>query len=171
MEPTPSTPSATAGRSGYWRAATIFLALLLLGGTAGVSMYQQFVAQMQDLQLKLQRTAALQYVAVLLDDKGEPAMLLTQSSGDSFLQLQRLNGVEEGQEDSMQLWALSEGAPARSLGVLQPRLKTLRLPATPQSLDGVARVGMSVEAKGGVSQAQGPRLPYLFTAKVIRKAI
>jgi anti-sigma-K factor RskA len=172
MEPSPSTPPQSAGHSGYWRAAAIFLALLLLlGGTAGVSMYQQFVAQMHDLQQKLQQTASLQYVAVLMDDKGEPAILLTQSAGEGFLQLQRLSSVEEGPEDSMQLWALSEGAPARSLGILQPRLKTLRLPLTEPGLEGVATLGMSVEAKGGVSQPQGPRLPYLFTAKVIRKAL
>jgi anti-sigma-K factor RskA len=157
---------------GYWRAATYFCLLLLaLGSTAGVSMYQQFVAQIHDLQQKVQQTAQLQYVAVLLDEKNEPAMLLTQTSGEAFMQLQRLNSVVEGSEDSMQLWALPEGGAPRSLGLLTPKLKTLRLAATDQSLVGVQKLGMSVEAKGGVSDKQGPRLPYLFTGTVVRKAL
>ena len=170
---TSNSPSPTReGVSSYWRAATyVFALLLVLAGTAGVSMYQQFAAQLRDLQQKVQQTVQLQYLAVLVDEKGEPAMLLTQSAGETFVQLQRLNSVEEGAEDSMQLWALADSGPARSLGVLPPKLKTLRLPASEQTLVAGGRLGMSVEAKGGVAEAQGPRLPYLFTGKVIRKAL
>jgi hypothetical protein len=83
MASSASTP-APAGPRGYWRAATYACLLLLaLGATAGLSMYQQFVAQIQDLQQKVQHTAQLQYVAVLLDDQGQPAMLLTQVSGEA----------------------------------------------------------------------------------------
>jgi anti-sigma-K factor RskA len=167
----PSSPRP-AGPPGYWRAATIFcLLLLLLGITAGWSMFEQFTAQVRDLQQKVQQTAQLQYVAVLLDDKGAPALLLTQVSGESALQLQRLNALVEGGEDSMQLWALPDSGPARSLGVLTPKLKTLRLSADAQALAGVPRLGISVENKGGVSDTQGPRLPWLFTGALIRKAL
>ncbi len=134
-------------------------------------MYQQFVAQIQDLQHKVQQSAQLQYVAVLVDDKGEPAMLLTQQSGEGFFQLQRLTSVVEGSEDSMQLWAVPASGPARSLGLLTPKLKTLRLAATDRALDGVRMLGMSVEARGGVDERQGPRLPYLWTGRVIQKAL
>ncbi|RFO97475.1 hypothetical protein DIC66_06270 [Rhodoferax lacus] len=169
---TPPQPSGSRGHKGYWRAATYFCLLLLaVGATAGVSMYEQFVAQIHDLQQKVQQTAQLQYVAVLMDDKGEPAMLVTQEFGQPYLQLQRLNSVVEGQEDSMQLWALPASGTAQSLGVLPPKLKTLRLPATASALDAVSKLGMSVEARGGVTQAQGPRLPYLLTGSVIRKAL
>jgi anti-sigma-K factor RskA len=172
MDTTDSNSSQATANRGYWRAAAyFFLLLLVVGATAGVSMYEQFVAQIHDLQQKVQQTAQLQYVAVLVDDKGEPAMLLTQASGEAFLQLQRLNSVVEGGEDTMQLWAVPDGGPARSLGLLTPRLKTLRLAATDQTLDGVGKLGMSVEAKGGVSAKQGPRLPYLLTGSVIRKAL
>jgi anti-sigma-K factor RskA len=164
-------PQPSAPR-GYWRAAAIFLALLLaLAATAGWSMFEQFSAQVRDLQQKVQRTAQLQYVAVLLDEKNQPAILLTQVSGESSLQLQRLNAVVEGGEDSMQLWAVPVTGPARSLGVMTAKLKTLRLPATEQTLADVAQLAISVENKGGVSAGQGPRLPYLFTGAVIRKAI
>jgi anti-sigma-K factor RskA len=157
---------------GYWRAASVFLALVLaIAFTAGWSMFEQFTAQVRDLQQKVQRTAQLQFVAVLLNEKNEPAILVTQVSGESALQLQRLNAVVEGGEDSMQLWAVPVTGPARSLGVMAAKLKTLRLPATEQTLAEVPRLAISVENKGGVSDSQGPRLPYLFTGSVIRKAL
>lgn len=172
MEINDTTVTQSAGSGGYWRAATIFCLLLMaLAGTAGWSMFEQFTAQVRDLQQKVQRTAQLQYVAVLLDDKNEPAILVTQVSGESVLQLQRLNAVVEGGDDSMQLWALSATGPARSLGVMTAKLKTLRLPANEQTLVDVARLAISVENRGGVSDSQGPRLPYLFSGSVIRKAL
>lgn len=161
-----------SGPTGYWRAAAYFFAVLLvMGAAAGISMYEQFTAQLRDLQQKVQKTAQLEFVAVLLDDKGEPAMLLTQSAGDGYLQLQRLNNVVEGPEDSLQLWAQAEVGPPQSLGVLPSKLKTARLPASEQTLAGAGRLGLSVESKGGVAQGQGPRLPYLFSGSVIRKAL
>ena len=61
---------------GYWRSAAIFCFLvLLLAATASISMFEQFSAQLRDLQQKVQKTAQLQYVAVLLDDKQAPALL------------------------------------------------------------------------------------------------
>ena len=172
MDSLDTSAAPSGGPRGYWRAATIFcLLLLLLGTTAGWSMFEQFKAQVGDLQHKLQQTAQLQYVAVLLDDKGEPALLLTQVSGASDLQLQRLNAVVEGSEDSLELWALPEGGAARSLGVLSPKLKTLRLGASAQTLAGEPRLGISVEKKGGAIDGRAPRLPYLFTGTVIRKAL
>ena len=162
----------SSGPLGYWRAATIFcLLLLVLGGTAGWSMFEQFTAQVLDLQQKVQRTAQLQYVAVLLDEKNEPAILVTQVSGESALQLQRLNAVVEGGDDSMQLWAVPAQGPARSLGVMAAKLKTLRLPADEHTLTDETRLAISVENRGGVADAQGPRLPYLFSGTVIRKAL
>jgi anti-sigma-K factor RskA len=169
MEPT---VTSSPQRPGYWRAATIFcLLLLVLGTTAGVSMFEQFSAQVRDLQQRVQKTAQLRYVAVLLDDKNQAAMLLTQLAGDSFVQLQRLNAVVEGGEDSMQLWLVPASGPALSLGVLTAKLKTLRLEISEQLLSDGARLAISVENKGGVSERQGPRLPYLLTGTLIRKAL
>ena len=172
MDTLPSTPPQPRRPPAYWRAAAIFLALVLvIAMTAGWSMFEQFTAQVRDLQQKVQGTAQLQYVAVLVDEKGEPAILVTQVSGESALQLQRLNAVVEGGEDSMQLWAVPATGAAHSLGVMTAKLKTLRLPATAQTLAEVPRLAISVENKGGVSDRQGPRLPYLFSGAVIRKAL
>jgi len=168
-----NTPLAQpVARTGHWRAATIFLLLLLaLALTASVSMYQQFVAQLRDLQHKVQQTAPLQHVALLLDAKGEPAMLLTHGLGDDYLQLQRLTSLAEGPEDSMQLWIWEAGGKPHSLGVLTPKMQTLRLPLGSDDLRFGRQLGMSVEARGGSMSGRGPRLPYLLHGVLIQKAL
>ena len=123
------------GVSGWWRAATIFCLILLAVALAtGMSMFEQFKAQIQHVQGKLKDTGQVKYIAVLQDEKQAPAMLVTMALQDNALQIQRLNAVSEGREDSMQLWALSDGDPVRSLGVLATKGKTLRLPATERDL-------------------------------------
>ncbi|WP_342616333.1 anti-sigma factor [Rhodoferax sp. GW822-FHT02A01] len=165
-------PAPTTRAGAYWRAGAIALMLLLaVGIAAGISMFEQFVAQIHDLQQKVQKTAQLQYVAVLLDDKGEPAMLVTQMAGENVLQLQRLNAVLEGREDSMQLWALPTSGTPASLGVVQSTIKTPRLEIGEQALTNASRLAISVESRGGVPQSQGPRLPYLFSGALVRKAL
>jgi anti-sigma-K factor RskA len=172
--PTPidSPSSARRGVSPWWRAlAILFLLLLVIGVTTGMSMFEQFKAQLQHVQVQLKNTAQVKYIAILSDDKQAPAMLVTLALQDDALQVQRLNGVTEGGEDSMQLWALSEGDPARSLGVLQSKGKTLRLPVSERDLASATSLAISVENKGGVTQTKGPRLPYLFKGPVIQKAM
>ena len=158
--------------SSWWRSATYAcLVVLSIGIATGMSMFEQFKAQIEHVQGKLKDTAQVKYIAVLLDDKQAPAMLVTMSLQDNALQLQRLNAVTEGREDTMQLWALSEGDPARSLGVLESKGKTLRLPATERDFASATSLAISVEDKGGVTQAKGPRLPYLFKGPVVQKAL
>jgi|GEM_PF-363189 len=156
----------------WWRAATIVCLLLMATATAtGVSMYEQFKAQIQHLQTKLQSTAQIKYIAVLLDDSQAPALLVTLDPQDGALQLQRLNSVTEGREDSMQLWALPASGDPHSLGVLESSGKTLRLGANDKTLADVPQLAISVENKGGVAQGKGPRLPYLFKGAVVQKAL
>lgn len=160
------------GVSGWWRAATLACAVLLsVAAATGFSMFEQFKAQVQHLQVQLKDTAQIKYIAVLVDANQAPAILVTMALQDNALQLQRLNAVTEGREDSMQLWALSDGDPVRSLGVLESKGKTLRLTATERDLASATRLAISVEDKGGVTQAKGPRLPYLFTGSVVQKAL
>jgi anti-sigma-K factor RskA len=137
----------------------------------GVSMFEQFKAQVNQLQTKLKNVAQIKFIAVLTDDKMAPALLVTLDPQDDALQIQRLNSVAEGREDSMQLWALAADGKPRSLGVLGSSGKTLRLPATEKTLADVPELAISVEAKGGVEQGRGPRLPYLFKGAVVQKAL
>ena len=170
-DPTGPTP-ASRRVSPWWRALAIFLLLvILLGWAASASMIEQLKAQIGHLQAKVATVPQIRHIAVLLDDQGAPAMLVTQDPKAGALQLQRLNEVKEGREDSMQLWAVQEGQAPRSLGVIESKFKTLELPAPGAALEGATGLAISVEDKGGVPQAQGPRLPWLFKGALVRKAI
>lgn len=155
-----------------WRIATLVcLILLAIAAATGVSMMEQFKAQLTHLQTKLKSVPQTRYVSVLLDDKHQPAQLITFDPLDNYVLIQRLNEVKEGQEDSMQLWALDENDQALSLGVITPRIKTAQLPVTDQILSLAKGLAVSVEKKGGVEANQPPRLPYLFTGALIKKAL
>lgn len=169
-ETTQARPPISPGS--WWRAATIACLLVMAIAIAtGVSMFEQFTAQIKHLQTKLQDTAQIKYIAVLLDGQQAPAMLVTLDPQDRALQIQRLNSVAEGGEDSMQLWALPATGKPRSLGVLASTGKTLRLPANDTTLADVPELAISVESKGGVAQTSGPSLPYLFKGAVVQKAL
>jgi len=156
----------------WWRAASIFLALVVMFGAAtSVSLYEQFKAQVRHLQGQLSQTSQIRYIAVLLDARHQAALLATFDPKDQALQLQRLNEVKEGREDTMQLWVLSDSGKPRSLGILESKAKTLRLPATEPTLAAAHELAISVEAKGGVAEAHGPSLPYLFKGSVVQKAL
>lgn len=159
--------------SAWWRFVAIALmVVLLVGWAASASMYEQLKAQIGHLQAKLQVLPQVRHIAVLLDDRQQAALLITFDPSAGVLQLQRLNNVAEGPEDSMQVWALSGGdKPPRSLGLVLSRYKTIQLPAKADDLNGVTELAISVEEKGGVSDRQGPRLPYLFKGWLVQKAI
>lgn len=155
-----------------WRAATIACLLVMAIAVAtGVSMFEQFTAQIHHLQEKLQNTAQIKYIAVLLDGQQAPALLVTQDPRDGALQIQRLNNVAEGREDSMQLWALPVNGQPRSLGVLARGSKTLRIIADERTLVEVRQLAISVENKGGTAENARPSLPYLFVGAVVQKAL
>lgn len=167
-----ASPAVSRHVSPWWRALSIVLLLaLFLGWAASASMVEQLKAQIGHLQAKVAVLPQVRYIAVLLDEKQQAAMLVTFDPGAGVLQVQRLNDVTEGPEDSMQLWALEGQNPPRSLGLVISRYKTLQLPAKAQSLLHVTELAISVENKGGVSDSQGPRLPYLFRGWLVQKAI
>ena len=168
----PAEPAARPRTSKLWLGVSVVLALVLLVGAATTaSMYQQLKAQIGHLQERLAVTPQVRYVSVLLDAQELPALLVTMDPQAGVLQLQRLNEVKEGREDSMQLWALDGDKPPRSLGVIESKFKTLQLPVKEAALEGVTQLAISVENRGGVPEAVGPRLPYLFQGWLILKAI
>ncbi len=171
----PAAPAATAPpcHATRWRIATIVcLILLSVAAATGTSMYEQFKAQMEHLQKKLKATPQIRYVSVLMDDKHQPAQLITFDPQDGYVLVQRLTDIKEGQEDSMQLWALDEQGRPLSLGVLPVKLKTAQIRTTDQILSQAKGLAISVENRGGTtSPNQPPRLPYLFTGALIRKAL
>lgn len=172
MNETTSPSRPPISHAAWWRAATIACLLVMAFATAtGVSMYEQFTAQINQLQGKLQNIAQIKYIAVLLDEQQAPALLVTLDPQDNALQVQRLNSVSEGREDTMQLWALPANGKPRSLGILPSAGKTLRLAANEKSLIDVQQLAISVESKGGIAENAAPRLPYLFKGAVVQKAL
>ena len=179
MNPDPAspTPDTAAGRvpvrvSSAWRALAYgLMVVLMLGVATTFSLYEQLKAQIRHLQTQVAKAPQVRYIAVLQDAQQQPAMLVTLDPQAGALQLQRLNEVREGREDSMQLWALKPGQAPRSLGVVESRYKTLQISASEASLAGVTQLAVSVEDKGGVAQSQGPRLPWLFTGWLVQKAL
>ena len=170
-ETIPQTPGAT-GVSAWWRGGTITLAVVLAIGTAtSISMFEQFKDQIQHVQKQLKETGQIKYIAVLNDPKHEPALLVTMAVQDTTIHFQRLNDQLENSEESLQLWALSEGAPTRSLGVLCSKSKTLQLPLDERDMASATTLAISVERKGGADAGKAPQLPYLWQGKVIRKAL
>jgi anti-sigma-K factor RskA len=151
-------------------ATIICLIFLAIAGATGMSMMEQFKAQLTHLQTKLKSVPQIKYIAVINDDKQVPAQLVTFDPQDGFLQIQRLNDVKEGPEDSMQLWALDDSGRTLSLGVITPKLKTAQLPASEKILSQARVLAVSVENKGGVEADRPPRLPYLFSGVLIQKA-
>lgn len=168
----PASTPASRRVSPWWRLLAVSLLLaLLLGWAASASMLVQLRAQIGHLQERLIEQPQVRHIALLLDDRQLPALLVTFAPKQGALLLQRLSEVQEGRQDSMQLWALTEGQPPRSLGVIESRYKTLQLPATEDALNGATELAISVENKGGVPQAQGPRLPWLFKGWLVQKSI
>lgn len=167
-----STRPAHPGVSTWWRAATYgLLVVLAVLWASGYSLMAQFTAQVRHLQDQVAQTAHIRYLAVLLDAQAQPALLVTLDPRDAALQLQRLNAVQEGREDTMQLWALRPNTAPVSLGILSSKAATLRLPVAANALDNVSELAISVEDKGGVDNRQGPRLPYLFQGALVQKAL
>jgi anti-sigma-K factor RskA len=157
--------------SPWWRALAILLLLALVGWAASTSMVTQLRAQIQHAQAKLVELPQITQVAVLMDDKELPAMLVTYTAKDQKLQLQRLNDVKEGREDSMQVWVIKGDAAPRSLGIIESKYKTLQLPVPPDALKGVSSIAISAESKGGVPDGRAPSLPWLFKGWLVQKAI
>ena len=157
--------------SAWWRALSILLALvLLLAWALSVSMFEQFKTQIHHLEKRLSDVPQVREVAVLLDDQHQAGLLVTYDPIAKALQVQRLNDVKEGREQSLHLWALSPNEAPRLLGVLTSRYKTTQLEVPPEALAHATSMGLSVESKDKGPQAGQPNQPWVFSGAVVRRA-
>ncbi len=164
--------TGSTGVSGWWRALSIFLALVVFIGWAfSASMYEQFKAQIHHLEAKLVEIPQVREVSVLLDDVQAPAMLLTYDPKNQKLQVQRLNDVLEGREQALHVWAIAEDDTPRMLGVLTNKYKTQQLDVPVQALEGARTLAISVENKDRGPRDGKPRQPLLFKGWLVQKAI
>ncbi|MBB3638367.1 anti-sigma factor [Variovorax atrisoli] len=155
-----------AGQGGWLRS------LALWRGAAAAGALATVVAVTVGLNLRdqLQNAPAVQYVAVLNDDKAAASMLVTFDPKKKQLVLQRVGGYQEGVDKSLQLWALPPGGAPRSLGVLG-NAPALRLTASESDVQAVPALAISLEAKGGVPPGSGPKGPILFKGALIEKTL
>jgi len=143
-----------------WRSATFAGALAtVLAVVVGV-----------DLKRQLDTAPAIQYVAVLADDKASPSMLVTFDPKNHQLVMQRVGSFREGVDKSLQLWALPPGGAPRSLGVLGNG-PAIKLTAAASDVRAVPTLAISLEPRGGVPSATGPTGPVLFHGALIEKML
>lgn len=128
----------------------------------------QLRTEVQTAKAALAATPQIQYVAVLTDAKADASMLVTFDPRHHHLMLQRVGNFQEGQDQSLQLWALSPKGIPSSLGVLGQD-KLLQLPAGASQVEAAPTLAISLEPKGGVSSERGPTGPVLFKGDLIRR--
>ncbi len=118
-------------------------------------------------QLRLQSAPQLEYIAVLADDKAAASMLVTFDPKHQRLTLKRVGTIDEGQEKSLQLWALPTGGAPQSLGVLEAK-QISRFTVQNQQVQAVPTLAISLEPRGGVPSERGPTGPVLFKGALLQ---
>lgn len=161
-------PTPTDTREGGWlRNLAVWRSAAAVGALATVIA----VAVGLNLDQRLRQAPVVQYVAVLSDEQDAPAVLVTFDAKNRQLVLQRVGGYQEGEDKSLQLWALPPGGAApRSLGVID-RAQALTLPALESQVRAVPALAISLEPRGGVPSERGPTGPVLFKGPLIEKTL
>ncbi|RYX88514.1 MAG: RNA polymerase subunit sigma-70 [Comamonadaceae bacterium] len=129
----------------------------------------ELAQQKAQLEAQLKAAPAIEYVAVLADDKSAPSMLVTFDPKKGTLVLKRVGGYQEASDKSLQLWALPSTGP-KSLGVLGGDA-VVRLTAAEGEVREVPALAISLEPKGGVPAGSGPTGPVLFKGALLQTAM
>lgn len=166
-----ASPSGWWGNLTLWRTASTagaVSAVLAIVTTIGVR--DDLSREIGELRAQLQAPPALEYVAVLNDDRAGAAMLVTIDPGSNRLTLQRVSGFEVAADKSLQLWALPRSGVPHSLGVLTQE-PTLQLAIDGRDVREVPTLAISLEPSGGVPSETGPTGPVLFKGTLIQKML
>lgn len=134
------------------------------------SLHSTSQTRIAQLEKQLLEAPQVQYVSVLQDAQSAASMLVTFDPKNQQLTLQRVGGFQEGDNQSLQLWALPPGAAPQSLGVLG-QAPLLQLPVAEGQVKAVPTLAISLEPKGGVPSATGPTGPVLFTGALIERML
>ena len=130
----------------------------------------QLAQQKTQLEAQLKAAPAIEYVAVLQDDKSAASMLVTFDPKKGTLVLKRVGGYQEASDKSLQLWALPPSGGPKSLGVMGGD-KVIRLTATEGEVKEVPTLAITLEPKGGVPAGSGPSGPVLFKGALLQTAL
>ncbi|WP_454711213.1 anti-sigma factor [Cupriavidus nantongensis] len=138
----------------FWRGAAAAMALIAVLAV-GIGMH-----------LAQQREAApAEVIAVLNDERGQPAMLVSWDTGAGELIVRRLDHLRLSGQQVLQLWALPDGGKPQSLGLVG-RVPQVRL-ALAQRPAAVPALAVSIEPAGGSPNADGPSGPVVFKGPVL----
>ena len=166
----PPVPTGWWASLGLWRGATAAGALAaVIAVVTGVNLNTQLSGQVQQLSARLAATPAIEYVAVLADDKASASMLVTFDPNTKKLVLKRVGNFREQPDKSLELWALPPGAPAKSLGVLTGDA-VVRLTAADSDIQQSPALAITLEPKGGVPPGTAATGPILFQGALIKTA-
>lgn len=124
----------------------------------------------QSEQVALRAVQQLSYVAVLSDNASTASVLVTIDVSKNKMTLQRVGAYQEAVDKSLQLWAIPAGGKPQSLGVMGNE-KVSKLAADVLRVKGAPILAVSLEPKGGVSEATGPTGPVLFKGALIETAL
>jgi anti-sigma-K factor RskA len=168
----------------FWRAGALVATVAAVGAIAVALQFQgqmnaqqtqlaslqvqgrQLATQNAQLVAQLQAQPDVRYVAVLADDRAQPAMLVTFDPRRNTLGVRRVGTYQEGPQASLQLWGLPTGGAPQSLGVLQADA-VQRLPL-PQRAGQLPLLAISLEPRGGVPGEGGPTGPVLWKGAVLQ---
>lgn len=153
---------------GLWRgtaAAGAFVAVVAV--VTGLNLNTQLSGQVQELSAKLSSAPAIEYVAVLANDKASESILVTFDPNNKKLMLKRVGDFREQPDKSLELWALPPGAPARSLGVMTGDA-VVQLTAADSDIRNSPVLALTLEPKGGVPPGTAATGPILFKGALIK---
>ena len=153
---------------GLWRGATAAGALAtVLAVVVSLNYTNQLNGQVQELSARLSATPAIEYVAVLADDKANASILVTFDPNTQKLMLKRVGDFREQPDKSLELRALPPGAPAKSLGVMSGDA-VVQLTAAGSDIRQSPALAITLEPKGGVPPGTAATGPILFKGALIR---
>jgi len=153
---------------GLWRGATAAGAFATaIAVVTGLNFTSQLNGRVQELSAQLSSTEAIEYVAVLADDKANASILVTFDPGTQKLMLKRVGDFREQPDKSLELWALPPGAPAKSLGVMTGDA-VVQLTAAHSDIRQSPVLAITLEPKGGVPRGTAATGPILFKGALIK---
>ncbi|MCO4861533.1 anti-sigma factor [Cupriavidus sp. WGlv3] len=156
--------AAGAGAGSWWQ--RLWSAPVFWRGAAAAMAVVAVLAIGIGMQLASQRDAAPgDVIAVLNDDRAQPALLVSWDAGSGDLVVRRLDHLTLNDQQVLQLWALPAGGKPQSLGLIG-RVPQARL-ALAQPPTAVSALAASIEPAGGSTNADGPSGPVVFKGPVL----
>ena len=174
MQAARNVPAADSPAAGWWASLGLWRGATAAGAFAaviavvtGLNLNTQLNGQVSELSAKLASTPAIEYVAVLADDKASASMLVTFDPNTKKLMLKRVGDFREQPDKSLELWALPPGAPAKSLGVLSADA-VIQMTAANSDIQRSPALAITLEPKGGVPPGTAATGPILFKGALIK---